>query len=362
MKARPQTSTSYPNDMYNAYRNERYFLRLDGLRAVSILLVVLFHTDEQFFAGRHLWIWLSGNLGVPVFFVVSGYLITTLCLREEDVRGSVRLRSFYVRRCFRILPLYYSVLALYCFLIFGLAYDHKQAMLLSRLPYLLSYLNEFANGGPFSQSWSLAIEEKFYVVWPVLCFVLVRSTQQARLLVASIAELIPLAILTLGGTRALTPMSATVIVSYSQLMAGCILALCMHTPSTFRRCSGICDVRRGRLLMLTLLPVHVGAYYVREAGNSVLYGWYLVAYAWLISLLAITVLLGKDPLLDILAARPLVWLGRRSYGIYLIHLLALKAARRLCPPLPQARLESVILFLYRACGVDSNCGCYAPFY
>src|SRR5690606_33976224 len=82
----------------------RYWPALDGLRAVSILLVVLFHTTDP------VWQVIDGRMGVTLFFVISGFLITTLLLREEERRGQVSLRGFYIRRIFRIAPLYYLAL------------------------------------------------------------------------------------------------------------------------------------------------------------------------------------------------------------------------------------------------------------
>src|SRR4051812_1063795 len=101
---------------YAAYRARRYFPELDGLRALCVLLVITVHMYDS----QTLWAWLAGTRGVTVFFVLSGFLITTLGLREEAERGSVALGAFYVRRCCRLLPLYFVTLAAYGVLIFGL--------------------------------------------------------------------------------------------------------------------------------------------------------------------------------------------------------------------------------------------------
>src|ERR687894_2959545 len=99
MPARPLT---HPDYLARAYAPE-----LDGLRAVAVLLVIAVHVSWEAFSI------LSGYLGVTVFFVLSGYLITTLGLREEATRGRLHLGAFYVRRTFRIFPLYYLTLAGY---------------------------------------------------------------------------------------------------------------------------------------------------------------------------------------------------------------------------------------------------------
>jgi peptidoglycan/LPS O-acetylase OafA/YrhL len=83
---------------HEEYLNRRYFAPLDGLRAVSILLVMTAHTTDPLFHRLH------GAVGVTIFFVISGYLITTLLLREEERHGHARIKAFYIRRAFRILP------------------------------------------------------------------------------------------------------------------------------------------------------------------------------------------------------------------------------------------------------------------
>src|SRR5689334_6679488 len=99
---------------YEAYRATRRFPALDGIRALCIMMVITVHMKDQS------WVWLSGALGVTVFFVLSGYLITMLALREEGDRGRLSMRAFYVRRTGRILPPYAVILALHCVLILGL--------------------------------------------------------------------------------------------------------------------------------------------------------------------------------------------------------------------------------------------------
>src|SRR5262249_10191392 len=99
---------------FDKYQQRKYLDELDGLRALSVLMVVSVHMHDK----PIVWHWLGGWQGVTVFFVLSGYLITTLSLREEAKRGALSIPAFYIRRSFRIFPLYYFVLALYCLLIF----------------------------------------------------------------------------------------------------------------------------------------------------------------------------------------------------------------------------------------------------
>ncbi len=135
----------------------------------------------------------AGHGGVAVFFVLSGYLITTLGLREIDERGSVSLRAFYTRRTLRIFPLHFYVLGVTCLLVFTCAGEPGKAALRSALPDYLTYTGEYAPVAHFYPSWSLGIEEKFYLLWPLLCFVALRRKPTARFAIAAAFSLLPLA-------------------------------------------------------------------------------------------------------------------------------------------------------------------------
>ena len=104
---------------YDAYRGTRFFASLDGLRCLSILAVIWHHCGWQSQAWAAHWSILHmGYRGVDLFFVISGFLITTLLLREREETGTVSLRDFWIRRTLRIFPLYYTVIALYVLTVF----------------------------------------------------------------------------------------------------------------------------------------------------------------------------------------------------------------------------------------------------
>jgi peptidoglycan/LPS O-acetylase OafA/YrhL len=159
-------STTLEFEQFQALRR---FPVLDGVRAIAILLVFTAHP-----AYEHFWPALHGPNGVTIFFVLSGFLITTLALREEARDGWLDLKGFYIRRICRIYPLYVVVLALYCVLILGLGMESaRKTLFLDELPYYALGLPEhglFVHGviAPFDGAWSLGIEEKFYLLWPVL--------------------------------------------------------------------------------------------------------------------------------------------------------------------------------------------------
>ena len=100
-------------------KSHGYIPQLDGMRALAVLLVVAAHVGS-YFATNVLAAYELGGRGVTIFFVLSGSLITSLALKEEAARGRLSFRAFYIRRTFRIFPLYYLVLLLYCVLVLGL--------------------------------------------------------------------------------------------------------------------------------------------------------------------------------------------------------------------------------------------------
>ncbi|MCX2496022.1 acyltransferase [Pedobacter sp. PF22-3] len=152
------------------------FVGLDHLRAVAILLVLLYH--YQMFE-HPAWVdsvgWI-GWTGVDLFFVLSGFLISNQLLQEISIHGTIRLKIFFTKRFFRIIPPYLFTLLLYfCFPVF------REREALPPLWKFLSFTQNFGldviNKGTFSHAWSLCIEEQFYLALPVLLLFLIRIRQ-----------------------------------------------------------------------------------------------------------------------------------------------------------------------------------------
>jgi len=144
---------------------------LDGIRAVSIAMVVAWHLSSSGSAPwlGQLWRIDSGNLGVRIFFVISGYLITSLLLVEHARTGTIDLRRFYFRRACRIMPAFYFFLAAVALAgAFGVVPVSRSA-LLRAATYTSNYLG---TGWTLGHSWSLAVEEQFYLLWPSLIVLL----------------------------------------------------------------------------------------------------------------------------------------------------------------------------------------------
>ncbi|MGL4255912.1 MAG: acyltransferase family protein, partial [Microbacterium sp.] len=148
------------------------FAGLDGLRAVAVVLVVVYHLFPPALVP-------GGFVGVDVFFVISGFLITSLLLRETDATGRIRLGAFWVRRARRLLPalvLVVTVCATLAWLIGGDVLMRLGAQVVGAATFSYNWLSiaadtgYFAGGTPelFRNFWSLSVEEQFYLVWPIV--------------------------------------------------------------------------------------------------------------------------------------------------------------------------------------------------
>lgn len=165
---------------------DAYYPALDGLRGVAILIVLLAHVGfNRYVLPYHFY--LNSNTGVQMFFVISGFLITTLLLKEKILTGTVSLKRFYLRRALRILPVAY--LFLLALVILNQVYRLKIPAA-DFFAALLFYKNmPMANEPYTAHFWSLAVEEQFYLTFPLLLYL---STNKCLVLALSIILIVPL--------------------------------------------------------------------------------------------------------------------------------------------------------------------------
>lgn len=280
-----------------SFWSDRYFSSLDGLRAICILLVIFNHTKVPIPYG------ITGWLGVDIFFVLSGFLITTLLLRERDQYGNVSLKGFYVRRVFRILPIYFAVLASYFPIIYALHDKARWRDMKLALPYLLTFTQEFrpaASGTVYGQTWSLGYEEKFYLIWPLLLLLLVRMPKRFWGLAIPIGSL--LLLLPEQGSR-----------SYGGLFLGSVLAIVLDKGSSI----GIAEwfARIPTTLSLALMA----ASYILVSLDYKLVLLFSLSTCFLVASLVL-----RQSWVRRLLTMPLIVLfGKRSYAMYLVHVVIL---------------------------------------
>ncbi|MEA3182674.1 MAG: hypothetical protein QOI59_6197 [Gammaproteobacteria bacterium] len=312
-------------DEHEQFLALKYFPALDGMRAVSIFLVVAYHVLDP------RWNWVSGALGVTIFFGISGFLITTLLLREEARYGRISLKRFYVRRFFRIVPLYALALLSFSVLVLWFHLGRGGEGYLGKLPLFATFNGEFAGSGTFTHSWSLGIEEKFYILWPALAFGIPLFRRHRGV---AIAILIPLAIV----------LSFLPVVGYFgiylPIIGGCALALAANNRGGFRYVRALSRPAVTYLVFAALIGVMV-VDPIMPLGETHPHAHTLFA---IVAVLALPgALLSNTVIHKILASRPVVYYGTRAYGIYLFNNLSLRAVDKIIP----STTDSLYLLLVR---------------
>ncbi len=296
---------------------------LDGLRALAIVAVLVFHLRPASLTG--------GFLGVDVFFVVSGFLITTLLLREITARGRLNLPAFWKRRARRLVPA--LALVVVASVSAGLVIGQDLLVGIGRqtlgaLTFSSNWLeiaagsSYFATTSPqlFANFWSLAVEEQFYLFWPVLfaLFLALLPTWRTRIAVAlgvALASAGAMALLVVPGEDATRVYYGTDTHAFG-LLLGVALAFAWATESfldstAWRRFSPL----TGLISLAGLIALMV----VLDENQAATFRGGLFAGSLLTAVLIASLLPGTSPLLHLLEFRPVTWLGQRSYGIYLWH-------------------------------------------
>lgn len=270
---------------------------LDGLRAISIVLVVLGHLGKS---GHAPLIFKSyyTDLGVDLFFVISGYLITTILLKERQLASTISLRDFYVRRAFRIFPAAFAFMSL-AFIVYWHQFRWYNIVA------ALLYVSNFDSTRPwiFGQLWSLGVEEQFYLLWPS---VLKRWHKQRIIILAGVTILAPVgqSLLYLlkvpGGTYGAWPGVA------STLAAGCLLGVLNPVlPKVGKRTALI------MLLALVFIPL-----FAANSAGKTLFQLFVLLPIRHLSMAGLLLHVVQMPY-RLLNWGPVVWLGRISYSLYL---------------------------------------------
>ncbi len=307
------------NSENDRYRSTKYFPSLDGLRALSILAVIWYHVPEL----RPLWA--TGFLGVHLFFVISGFLITTLLLREKAASGRISLKNFYIRRTLRIFPAYYLTLGLFLLLCLAVPDLHANglATYLHNLPSFATYTSNWFvyPWGPgrvvFVAAWSLATEEQFYLFWPGIIALSRRwyIPIAVMLLLIAVNELIKIK---LGYLFFLSGQSLPITILNSVSTAiclGCLLAFTLDRPKSFNLAWKVLGQKwSAPLFMLLMLLVSV----IPNNDELHVLRMFYICIAMTLAVGASSI--RTDNLLrPLLANRAVRYIGSISYGMYLFH-------------------------------------------
>jgi peptidoglycan/LPS O-acetylase OafA/YrhL len=289
---------------------------LDGMRGVAVAIVVLFHLDVGWFRG--------GYLGVSVFFTLSGFLITSLLLDEWHERRDIDLGRFYLRRLKRLMPAslltLLSIVVLVTTGVLATSPDVAGDVIAAALNVFNwhelgsgeSYSALFQNESALAHFWSLAIEEQFYLAWPLFMLVLLRGLHLGRRSLLTVMSVL----FTLSAVSALPAGDdVTYFATWTraaEILAGAILAVWMSTSARDEWPSW------WRALGLPALAIVVVASLVTPTSSGWAYQGGLALFA-VVSVGLIAGVQTDSPLRRLLATRGLVALGRVSYGVYLVH-------------------------------------------
>jgi peptidoglycan/LPS O-acetylase OafA/YrhL len=298
---------------------------VDGLRAVAVAAVVTYHIGASWLPG--------GFLGVDVFLVISGYLITSLLLAERRLTGGIDLVRFWIRRARRLLP------ALFVMIVVVLAYmvifhhgevARLRGATLASLGYVANwyfvfadqpYFDQFGRPSVFLHLWSLAVEEQFYLLWPPIMAAGIAWFGSRRLLIGVLAGIAGSTILAWALWKPFADPSRIYYGTDTRavcLLAGVALAFLWPAsrlrPLTERRPRIVLDATGiAAVVVLALALTRLGE--LDEALYKGGFLWVALATAVVVAVAAHpSSLLGKA-----LGVAPMVWIGLRSYGIYLWH-------------------------------------------
>ncbi|WP_203363555.1 acyltransferase family protein [Bacillus sp. REN10] len=306
-------------------RNRRYMSGLDGLRALAVLAVIFYHLEIPGMSG--------GMLGVTVFFVLSGYLITDLLMAEWERTQRINFKQFWIRRARRLLPAMLTMIVIvvaYVTLFDQAFLVHLRGDVLAALLYVsnwwfifedVSYFDRF-QPSLLTHFWSLAVEEQFYLMWPVMIFLGLKYIHKRHILlgVTVLGVLLSVLLMFLMYEPGMDPSRVyygTDTRAFSLLIGA---SLAMIWPS--RKLSAkveegprnFLDVMGSLSLLVFFLMVGFSSQY-----DTFLYRGGMVFLSVATAIIVAVLAHPASRLGELLSWKPLRWIGERSYGMYLWH-------------------------------------------
>ncbi len=308
----------------------RYVASVDGLRAFAVLAVIAYHMGLK---------WASGGLmGVTVFFVISGYLITGILMNELVTRGTIRLGRFWLRRIRRLFPaivLVIGVVLVLCALFNTTLLEKMKPDVLPSLFWLnnwwqifheISYIEAAGPPSPLTHFWSLAIEEQYYLAWPIILLLMYKAGTSKKTYVRTIAVLAIVSALEMA--LLYDPHGDPSRVYYGtdtrafSLLVGAWLALMWPSTAFGEGAHNRADSRTSLIFNVVGIAAMVGLIVVVVVTNGFSPfpyrgGTFLVS---VLSAAVIAALVIPGTLLDrFFSLAPVVWIGKLSYSMYLWH-------------------------------------------
>jgi peptidoglycan/LPS O-acetylase OafA/YrhL len=310
-----------------------YVPELNGLRGYAIIFVMVFHT------GRIL---LGGYIGVDIFFVLSGFLITSLLVQEYDSYGRVQFRNFYLRRVLRLAPALCMLLLIYSVLSFiFLDGDKLESNLIDSLIalfYSTNWARAFAIHPPdfLGHTWSLSIEEQFYIIWPMLLIILLRFVKSRRHIILIVASLaIAALVLRIYMTYTGYPFARIINGTDTKadaLLTGCLLGLVL----SFNLLSVKVQQLFAKYLRYITPACAIVLIYLGTAmriNNPLTYYLGFLGVELCTAVIILDIFISERGIIKyLLSGKIIVWIGSISYGLYLWHFPVFKTMQALHAP------------------------------
>jgi peptidoglycan/LPS O-acetylase OafA/YrhL len=291
-----------------------YVPQLDGLRAIAILLVVIVHINNPSFLG--------GWLGVELFFVLSGFLITSLLTQEHDRSNSIAVGNFYMRRVLRLTPALWVFLAVA--VIWEVTHPGATSTYLDYIFYALTFRANFYSHWPpagVGHLWTLSLEDQFYFVWPIILLISLRRGGRElamKVAVAGIVLSIASGIGLVIGREGILTIYHSSELNLQALFIGCVCGL-MLTGGQLDRFATSKVLRVGTVVGTAILLLSIVG--PNWQTNSWFFAGPLAFYCLMCAVVVAGVVLQPTELVARGLSKPLmVWVGKLSYSIYLWHL------------------------------------------
>ncbi|MEP7075449.1 MAG: acyltransferase [Acidobacteriota bacterium] len=308
------------------FRPVGYIPAFDGLRGVAVLAVMMFNSRVEFMLG--------GFIGVDIFFVLSGFLITLLLVQGSYQSSRIDLRDFYFRRALRLFPAL-AALILTCVAYALLFKPERPVIKPSGVLYTVFYLANWAQAPPrspglglLSHAWSLSVEEQFYIIWPVMLLVLLKLKSKHTIFLILFSLIGISVFLNVWFWQTNVPYLRMYFGSdtrANEILIGCTTALLLSWG--FFRPSDRLKVVFRLVALIGLLGILVSLVMARYDGGFVYNGGFtLISIAAAILILDLVVF--PSNLSRVFEFAPLVWVGRISYGLYLWHFPIFEVLRR----------------------------------